>query len=461
MTRPITRAGMRLCDLGLVSGGLAALSVCVLLFARGSAAREDQTLSGSAPDVAAGEAEAKQTQLSSLGYLPRFAFRRQGRFVQSGLRVESDGWRVQVSDTAFGPGGQPWAAVVPAHLGGGYLFFHPVASLGTSSTALYRAASFTGPLTPVGRVPFVVNEAEFGFDRVYLLGTAIQAGLDLQTKTIVGLDPLPPLVTISGLSFDGAERALVSGPLVGVLYTTDQGRTWMPVPDAQYIIKRSDQRGLFVRTALGPKKVLPSGQLQDAPDNPVSSDTPAQNANGADALSAQPMGEFEQLSTPDQRVRAVAYLVEQGAAHGNTLLALRDGHLYELEHQVGVSVRSQPVPEHRFLDCRGTGASSGAARSVFVCETEAGLSVLSVADQVSPLPAPARPARVRPVRSSPQGSASPRRRRRRRPGRPCSGTRRCTARRPGEPAGCARESAASGRRRPRPPRSRRPSARRP
>src|SRR5690606_2408608 len=130
-----------------------------------------------------------------------------------------------------------------------FLFYQAVAVDGATYTAFFRSKTWTGELSPLGRVPFAVQYVAPGFDRVYALGVSLQTAFDVDTGEILPLSPLPPVVTITGLAFAGPRRALVSGPLVGVLYTRDAGLTWGRVAGAEAVEVDLSGNYLFVRAA--------------------------------------------------------------------------------------------------------------------------------------------------------------------------------------------------------------------
>ncbi len=163
--------------------------------------------------------------------IPREALVRQGRFIKSGLRVETTEKGVKVSRRRFPSGGEPHGLEIPEHLGGGFLFYQSLAAGGAGVTAIYRAQDWTGPLRPLSRIPFPIERVSPGFDRFYVFGVIQQTAIDPDSGQFLPLDPLPSVVTVENLSFSFPGRALIQAPLVGVMMTSDFGRSWQRVPE--------------------------------------------------------------------------------------------------------------------------------------------------------------------------------------------------------------------------------------
>ncbi len=161
-------------------------------------------------------------------FLPSFAFEAVGRFVQSGVRIEiSPRGELYIARERFESGGEPQGVALPPRLGGGFVFFQPLASSGAPSTALFRADRWTSRLRPLGTVPFAVSEVLAGFDRLYLLGSGLHIGMDPRDGSFLTLAPLPPVVTLQELKFRGGQARVVA-PLVGAQQTRDSGLSWHP-----------------------------------------------------------------------------------------------------------------------------------------------------------------------------------------------------------------------------------------
>lgn len=304
-------------------------------------------------------------------YLPRFAFRREGRWIQSGQRLLREGALLKVGREQFPMGGEPKAIEISDHLGGGFLFFQAVADGGSASTALYRATSWTSELEPLAQVPFAVVEAHAGFDRLYLIGTGLKIGLDLKTGRELPLAPLPPLVSLEAIRFEGAQRALVEAPLVGVLYSGNAGLSWQKLPEATRIEHSYIGDGLFVRTERGSRRVGPQGELTptSAGHFPVSrrASKGSSSATTEEAVPAPFAASKEDLRR-DERERILSQLLLQGTARGGKAYALLAGRLHVLELNAELTLSSWPAPSDAQAQCRGL-APSAAQNSplLFTC----------------------------------------------------------------------------------------------
>ncbi len=143
---------------------------------------------------------------------------------------------------------------LPERLGGGFLFV----SRG-QNTSLWRAASWTAPLSPLATVEMRVDRIEPGFDRLYLIGRRGTRALDARTGEGMTLGPLPPAASYRELRFGDAWTALAEIPVGGVLATFDGGQQWWPVEGARAVIDQS--AGLFVTTDTGVAELEPEGTL--------------------------------------------------------------------------------------------------------------------------------------------------------------------------------------------------------
>lgn len=194
---------------------------------------------------------AEASPLSSPQFIPRYAHRGAQRFIQHGLRIERTQESIAVSSEIFSSGGEPKLLELPDHLGGGFIFFQAVGVENESATQIYHSDSFTGPLKPLARLPFVVLHIRAGFDRLYALGTGIKVALDAETGATLGLDPLPEVVTVENVEFAGSQRATLLAPLLSVIATNNAGLNWKPVANATSLEHSSDPNQLLVRTAAG------------------------------------------------------------------------------------------------------------------------------------------------------------------------------------------------------------------
>jgi hypothetical protein len=334
-----------------------------------------------AADKAPGEASIEKAMQLPSRIVPRHFLRHSGRRIESGLRVETSEWGVRVSDTLFPAGGEARGMDLPPHLGGGYLFFQPISADGSSATIFYRAQTWTGKLQPLARIPFAVRHVEAGMDRIYALGVSLQAALDAETGQLLPLGPLPPLVTISGMAFSGSRRALVEGPLAGVMYSGDSGLTWARIPGARHIeVDRGGSR-LFVRTEeglvlideAGQKVAISATQIDPATlqTTPFERLIAGQVQFGAESDSTEFFPTASDHRTEKERLWVAA--IANGALHAGRALAIAEGKLIELSlgDQLELQVKSTPVPTSS--KCVATGASQGKSAErgpLFLCQGE-------------------------------------------------------------------------------------------
>ena len=183
-----------------------------------------------------------------LRFFPAAAFEGQGDSIQSGVRVSRalDG-SVRVAQERFDAGGVARGVPVPPSLGGGFVFFQPLGSTGgAAGTGLFRAATWTGEMSPLATVPFVVSDLRVGFDRFYLLGSGRAIALDPDTGTYLPLDPLPKVATLLELGFDSEGRARLRAPILGAVETADAGLSWQRLgeEDGLATVSPEDELGL-------------------------------------------------------------------------------------------------------------------------------------------------------------------------------------------------------------------------
>ena len=109
------------------------------------------------------------------------------RLLAFGLRVvEHPGGSLEVGDELLPAARSAKFLELPARLGGGFLFW----IVSSSSTLLYRSASWTAKLEPLAQLDFEVERFVPGFDRLLVLPRreADYRALDVETGK-----PVPPL----------------------------------------------------------------------------------------------------------------------------------------------------------------------------------------------------------------------------------------------------------------------------
>ncbi len=310
--------------------------------------------------------------------VPRHFLRADGRRIESGLRIETLGERVRVARRVFPQGGEPRGTSLPSHLGGGYLFYQPVAVDGSTYTAFYRSRTWTGDLEPLGRLPFAVHYVAPGFDRVYVMGVSLQAAFDPQTGDFLPLSPLPALPTITGVAFLGPRRALVSGPLVGVLYTGDAGLTWKKVPNAEAIQVDLKKRHLFVQTASGLLAVdeygeaVPVGTLDLERADVATVDFDRLLAGHVDmdaSGTSEDGGSMLEPATRDLHERQWVSLLTRGVPFEGHAWAIDDGQLLKLSLDDTLELQSVNTGVSPLASCIGTSkAAEKPSPPLFICQ---------------------------------------------------------------------------------------------
>jgi hypothetical protein len=116
---------------------------------------------------------------------------------------------------------------LPPRLGGGFLFW----IISSSSTLLYRSATWTAELQPLAQLDFEVDRLVPGFDRLLILPRrdADYRALDLETGQPVPPLGLPPAPTYGSMAFVDGWFGAVQVPLRGVLLSFDAGASWHPL----------------------------------------------------------------------------------------------------------------------------------------------------------------------------------------------------------------------------------------
>jgi hypothetical protein len=115
---------------------------------------------------------------------------------------------------------------LPKRLGGGFLFYVEE----SSSTALWRTATWTGKLEPFANLEADVAQVVAGFDRLYVIekrGDVL--ALDAETGEARDKGSLPPSPGYSSMAFADPWVGAVDVPMRGVLASFDAGSSWHPV----------------------------------------------------------------------------------------------------------------------------------------------------------------------------------------------------------------------------------------
>jgi hypothetical protein len=183
------------------------------------------------------------------------------RFIARGMRVLSrpDG-SLERGRQLFPIGRQVRAQRLPERLGGGFLFF----ASASSSTHIWRAATWTGDLTPLANLDFDVERIVPGFDRVYVQDQRSYdlVALDPETGKTVDLGALPPSPSYSTMAFADGWMGAVEVPFRGVLVTFDAGASWRPLGFSQTYGVNLENEQIVVNSSLGRYVIDPDGSLR-------------------------------------------------------------------------------------------------------------------------------------------------------------------------------------------------------
>jgi len=325
-------------------------------------AKEPAVESSSNPSVSEGMAETPE-------FVPLFALRKSGRYIDSGLRLQRTGGALEVANELFPPGGELLGVPLPEHLGGGYLFAQRLLVSGASVTALYRSPSFTGKLEALARVPFSVGRIHPGFDRIYLLSSGVQIALDLETGEILPLHPLPPVPVLTGMSFSGANRGLIEAPIEGVLYTENSGLSWQRLPEAKKIEYAHSRGELYVGTDRGTRKVLAGARLVDPNSDVRFSNRPNHLLKGRSESKALSNGDTSGL---DASARALSTMVTRGAKLGGSAFGIHEGRLLRFKGSDPLAFESFPTSISRTARCTGVSPAriKKTKEVLFVCQDQ-------------------------------------------------------------------------------------------
>jgi hypothetical protein len=182
------------------------------------------------------------------------------RFVAQGLRIlERPDGALETADE-FLPATQGIeATALPPWLGGGFVF----RVSGGVSTLLFRASSWTGPLTPLSRIDAELERVVPGPDRLYALVKRAEQwiALDANTGKGVTLDGLPRSPSFGAMVFPDAWFGAVEVPIRGVLATFDAGATWHATGFRDASLSLAPE-GVIVESAAGRQLLDRSGALR-------------------------------------------------------------------------------------------------------------------------------------------------------------------------------------------------------
>jgi hypothetical protein len=184
------------------------------------------------------------------------------RLVERGLRlVQHPDGRIVRAEEILPTDGAISALHLPARLGGGNLF----SVTSESTTRLYRATEWTGPLVPLVRLPFESAQLAAGFDRLYAVSARTRAavGIDPATGALVDQGPLPATAAFGPMGFSDGWLGAVEVDVRGVLVTFDAGASFHPLHGPAATPGVYEQAGRVVLgTARGGYALAPSGELE-------------------------------------------------------------------------------------------------------------------------------------------------------------------------------------------------------
>ena len=153
------------------------------------------------------------------------------------------------------------AALLPPHLGGGFLFHVTVGS----GTHFWRTDTWTGDLRPLGRVDPPVSEISMGFDRLYLANATSHTlrAMDAFSGKAMDLSPLPAAAAYGDMVFVDPWNASVLAGVRGALVSFDAGESWHPLsaPAAVTELGVSASGAITLGTDAGRFELDPAGRL--------------------------------------------------------------------------------------------------------------------------------------------------------------------------------------------------------
>jgi len=179
---------------------------------------------------------------------------------------------------------------LPEHLGGGFLF----SAASGPGTDLWRSATWTGELRPLGRVEPAVSQITPGFDRLYLASATSYTlrALDPETGQALDRAPLPLASSYGEMVFSDAWTGVVLAGVRGALASFDAGETWTPLgaPDAVTGVGLAPSGSISLSTDGGRYELDASGRVV------------ATSSTGSDALfeGAETLGRYGQGAFPER-----------------------------------------------------------------------------------------------------------------------------------------------------------------
>ncbi len=276
------------------------------------------------------------------------------RIIASGLRAERDAsGAIQVASDLLPASRQPGAFELPDRLGGGYLFY----TIGKES-ALWRASTWTAPLTPLSTVAFRARRVEAGFDRIYVLGRREIVSINPESGRGETLGVLPPAADYAEVRFGQEWTAAVEVPLAGVLATFDAGQSWWKVPGALRLLE--EPNAILVATEEGVRSLEPDGHLAEPR---ATGDIEEEASEAAEEAEAEEEPAVVAGSTRKDVLRAA---VLRGAwLNGNRAAVVTAGDLRIVSLKDGRVVAEQPDLVGDAVECQ---AIRVGFRAGFVCQ---------------------------------------------------------------------------------------------
>lgn len=191
----------------------------------------------------------------------------------SGQRVERDAaGALHFARDLFPLGGEARGILLPQQVGGGVLFVQALFIEGRASSVFWHAESWTGPLQAVARFSGLVQEVEWGWDRLYFRLHGRPLAFDWLEKKVVPPAPFPVLAEWEKWKFGEGQTAAIQTPLLGVVLTRDAGLQFSKLdpsaqlqPDEGIVITSRVSAPLSVRARRGVGAVRTGGELLLSP----------------------------------------------------------------------------------------------------------------------------------------------------------------------------------------------------